>query len=85
MIPSVLKPTKVTKTSATIIDNILTNCDNEITTAIFDTNITDHFPTSLIYTTKNVNAKRKSDNGKSFVYKREYTDNHRILNKSFPN
>ena len=43
MIPSILKPTRITETSATILDNILTNCDNEITTAILVTDITDHF------------------------------------------
>ena len=56
MIPSFLKPTRITETSATIIDNIITNCDNEITTAILVTDITDHFPTILINRTKNVNA-----------------------------
>ena len=48
MIPSILKPTRITETSVTIIDNILTNCDDEITTAILVTDITDHFPTILI-------------------------------------
>ena len=74
MIPSILKPTRLTETSATIIDNILTNCDKEISTAILVTDITDHFPTILINRTKNVNSKRKSDSEKSFVYKRKYTD-----------
>ena len=42
MIPSILKPTRITKPSATIIDNNLTNCDDEMTTAIL-TDITDPF------------------------------------------
>ena len=74
MIPSILKPTRITETSATIIDNILTNCDNEITTVILLTDITDHFPTILINRTKNVNANKNLHSEKKFVYKRKYTD-----------
>ena len=74
IIPSILKPTRITETSATIIDNILTNCDNELATAILVTDITDHFPTILINRTKCVSSKKKSDNEKRFVYKRNYTD-----------
>ena len=49
MIPSILKPTRITETSSTIIDKIiLTNCDDEMTTAVLVTDITDHFPTILI-------------------------------------
>ena len=65
MIPSILKPTRITETSATIIDNILTNCDNELATAILVTDITDHFPTILINRTKCVSSKKKSDNEKN--------------------
>ena len=62
MIPSNLKPTRITKTSATIIDNILTNYDNKITTAILVTDITDHFPTILI--NKTTMLIKKSDSEK---------------------
>ena len=89
MIPSILKPTRITETSATIIDNILTNCDNEITTAILVTDITDHFPTILINKTTNVNdAKNKSDSEKNKLpYTKESTQTiiFLISNKSFPN
>ena len=57
MIPTILKPTRITEMSATIIDNILTNCDNEVTTAILVTDITDHLPTILVNKMKIVNAK----------------------------
>ena len=84
MIPTILKPTRITETSATIIDNILTNCDNEVTTAILVTDITDHLPTILVditdhlptilvNKTKNVNAKNRLNNEKGFAYKRKYT------------
>ena len=48
MIPSILKPTRITETTATIIDNILTNTEQDILTAILVTDITDHFPTILM-------------------------------------
>ena len=49
MIPSILKPTRITETPATTIDNILTNCDNEISTIILVTDITDHVPTTVFW------------------------------------
>ena len=52
LIPSILFPTRITEKSATIIDNILTNSDNEITTRILVTDITDHFPTILMTKSK---------------------------------
>ena len=73
-----MNPTRLTETSATIIDNILTNCDDEITTAILVTDISDHFPTILINkarkATKHVNTKKNLNNENGFVYKRKHTD-----------
>ena len=45
LVPTILKPTRITETSATIIDNIMTNTNGEIKTGIIVTDITDHFPT----------------------------------------
>ena len=67
MIPNILKPTRITETSATIIGNILRNCANEVTTAILVTDITDHLPTILVNKTKNVNAENKLNNKKGFA------------------
>ena len=71
--PTILKPTRITETTATIIDNILTNSnDDVIKTNILVTDITDHFPTVLykqIYDLKrHKNAKNK------YVYKRIHSD-----------
>ena len=50
-IPSIYKPTQITETTETtaiLIDNILTNCDNVQHSATFVTDISDHMPTSLV-------------------------------------
>ena len=60
LMPTILKPTRITKTSATIIDNILTNSDNKISTGILVTDITDHFPTILMTKSRNEFAKNNT-------------------------
>ena len=47
LLPTIYKPTRITETTATIIDNILTNDDNIIKSSILVTDITDHLPTVL--------------------------------------
>ena len=56
-IPLVDKPTKVCKNSATIIDNILTNCvfDNTLKKAIIKSDTSDHF--LVTFTIQTANAK----------------------------
>ena len=46
MIPIINKPTRVTRTTATAIDHIVTNCfaNTNFKTAIFKSDISDHFP-----------------------------------------
>ena len=46
MIPTIKKPTRVGKNSATAIDYIIANCivDCQFKTAILKADITDHFP-----------------------------------------
>ena len=49
LVPTIYKPTRITEHSATIIDNILTNNHLEaIKSNILITDISDHFPTTLI-------------------------------------
>ena len=45
LVPTISKPTGITESSATIIDNIMTNSNENIKTGIFVTDITGHFPT----------------------------------------
>ena len=52
MIPTINKPTRVTRTTVTAIDHILTNSfsDKNFRTAIFKSDISDHFPICFIIT-----------------------------------
>ena len=47
MLPTIYKPTRITATTATCIDNILTNNEDIIQSTILISDITDHFPTIL--------------------------------------
>ena len=50
-IPTIYKPTRITETTATLIDNILTNCaccDSVQNSAIVVIDISDHMPKSLV-------------------------------------
>ena len=51
LLPTIYKPTRITETTATIVDNILTNVETVIKSSILVTDITDHIPTVL--TTRN--------------------------------
>ena len=70
MIPTINKPTRVTRTTATAIDHILTNCfiDRIFKTAIFKSDISDHFPICFIIPS----MKTKTKNETSFLYKRNF-------------
>lgn len=69
MFPLITKPTRVSKESATLIDNIFFNCHDDMKTCngILCTDITDHFPVFAIFketsTASNIN----------YVYKRDYS------------
>ena len=67
LVPSILFPTRITEKSTTIIENILTNSDNEITTRILVTDITDHFPTILMTKSNIKNVAEDSIDEKCFV------------------
>ena len=49
MIPTINKPTRIEKNSATAIDHIIANCiaDCQFKTAILKTDVTDHFPIAM--------------------------------------
>ena len=66
LVPTILKPTRITETSATIIDNIITNSNENIKTGIIVTDITDHFPT-VYYKNSNM-FKQKSTTADKHVY-----------------
>ena len=70
MIPTINKPTRVTRKTATAIDNILTNCfiDRTFKTAIFKSDISDHFPICFIIPS----MKTKIKNETFFLYKRNF-------------
>ena len=72
-VPTILKPTRITETSATIIDNILTNCNESVKTRIIVTDITDHFPTVLF---KKHNCVRKKINvNDKYKFMRKHDNN----------
>ena len=75
-IPTILKPTRITKTSATIIDNIITNSDNPLRTAILITDISDHLPSILMTKLKtgNDSGKSESSNENKLLRKQKFTE-----------
>ena len=51
MIPTINKPTRVTKKTATAIDRIITNSfvENTFKTTIIKTDVSDHFPICIFF------------------------------------
>ena len=70
MIPTINKPTRVTRTKATAIDHILSNSfiDRNFKTTIFKCDISDHFPICFIIPS----TKPKIENKASFILKRVF-------------
>ena len=68
MIPTINKPTRVTRTTAATIDHILTNSftDKNFQTVIFKSDVSDHFPICFIIRSTNP----KIENKTSFIFKR---------------
>ena len=68
MIPNINKHTRVTRTTATAIDHILTNSfiDKNFKTAVFKSDISDHFPICFMIPS----TKCKIENKTSFIFKR---------------
>ena len=62
MIPTINKPTRVTRQSTIIIDHIITNCfiNFDFKTAILKSDISDHFPISFFLPTMDEFSKTES-------------------------
>ena len=72
MIPTINKPTRVTRHTATAIDHVFTNTimgNIEIKAAIVKTDISDHFP--IIFATKN---KIDAEITEQYIFKRNTSD-----------
>ena len=76
LIPTINKPTRVTRTTATATDHILHNSfiDRNFKTAIFKSDVSDHFPIYFIIPS----TKPKIENKTSFIFKRVF--NFEIIN-----
>ena len=74
MIPTINKPTRVTKHTATAIDNIITNCiiNSDFKSAIVKTDLSDHFPIIFI---NFIRVPIPTDDMEKCVYKRDFTEN----------
>ena len=71
MIPTINKPTRVGKNSATAIDHIIANCivDSQFKTDILNRDVTDHFPIAMVLKTDEpVHQSQKVQN----IYKHNY-------------
>ena len=69
MLPSIYKPTRITATTATCIDNIITNNENIAQSTILVNDISDHMPTIL-----STNLDMDNKTYKKFVYRRNLCD-----------
>ena len=67
-VPLINKPTRITQQSATLIDNIYTNCidKTELLQGIFFTDISDHLPIFMI------NNKTITERKKQYIFKRSF-------------
>ena len=75
MIPTINKPTRVTKHTATAIDNIITNCiiNSNFKSVIVKTDLPDHFP--IIFINDLIRVPTPTDDMEKYAYKRDFTKN----------
>ena len=75
MIPTINKSTRVTKYTATAIDNIITNCiiNSDFKNAIVKTDLSDHFP--IVFINELMRVPTSTDDMENCVYKRDFTEN----------
>ena len=73
LIPTINKPTRVTRNTATAIDHIITNSviNAEFKAAIIKTDISDHFPIFFIFKCVVDSTEAREE----FIYKRNYSSN----------
>ena len=73
LIPTINKPVRVTRSTATTIDHIITNSvrNAEFKTHIVKTDISDHFPIFLIFKCVAENTEARAE----FIYKPNYSSN----------
>ena len=74
MIPTINKPTRVTKHTATAIDNIITNCiiNSDFKSAMAKTDLSDHF--SIIFINELIRLPTHTDDMEQYAYKRDFTE-----------
>ena len=75
MIPTINKLTRVTKHTATAIDNIITNCilNSDFKSAVVKTDLSDHFP--IIFINEFIRDSTPKDDMEKCIYKRNFTEN----------
>ena len=69
MIPTINKPTRVTKKTATAIDHIITNSfvENTYKTAIIKSDVSDHFPICIFIPSTNLFTKNDINQYKRII------------------
>ena len=74
MMPTINEPTRVTKHTATTIDNIITNCikNSDYKSAIVKTDLPDHFP--IIFINDLMRVPTTTDDMENYVYKWDFTE-----------
>ena len=75
MIPTINKTTRVTKHTATAINNIITNCiiNRDFKSAIVKTDLSDHFP--IIFINELTRVPTPTDDMEKYVYKQDFIEN----------
>ena len=67
LIPTIYNSTRITEITVTLIDNILSNCENVQESAIIITDISDHMATSLV---SNLSLQANITHKRNVYYKR---------------
>ena len=75
MIPTINKTTRVTKHTATAINNIITNCiiNRDFKSAIVKTDLSDHFP--IIFINELTRVPTPTDDMEKYVCKQDFIEN----------
>ena len=79
LLPTIDIPTRISHTSATLIDNIITNDSNPVNSAIITFDISDHLPICLVTST----TLESKNNFRTYSYKRRSSDENIELSRSY--